>query len=270
MFKKIILCFLTGLFVLTFSTTKASDGKLRYLAEIFPEVESTKDIIYKTVEDRSGKIVDLKLDIYAPKNDTLDKRPLVVWIHGGGFYMGNKSVMASRCIEFAKMGYVAATINYRLSREYTSNIMDAISDATEDARSAIDWLRKNATKYGIDIENIFVGGSSAGGITSLHLGYEDTGWDKSGIKGIIDLWGALFNLDAVDPKDPPVIIIHGTEDKTVPFQLSLELVKKLKENNIYFEFYPVKGVGHGVPPTPGHSFNYLEALFIYYQLDADI
>lgn len=97
------------------------------------------------------------------------------------FQNGDKNNLALRCSEFAQMGYVTVTINYRLSRDYTNNIMDAISDATEDARSAVDWLRENASEYKIDTENIFVGGSSAGGITALHLGYENTKWDKTGI-----------------------------------------------------------------------------------------
>lgn len=270
MAKKLLAFIFIGLLsasLISFPEIKASQNDLRYLTKVFDEVQTTKNIIYKSIEDRTGKIVDLNLDIYEPKNDTIDKRPLIVWIHGGGFRNGDKNNLALRCSEFAQMGYVTVTINYRLSRDYTNNIMDAISDATEDARSAVDWLRKNASKYKIDTENIFVGGSSAGGITALHLGYEDTKWDKSGIKGIIDLWGALFDLKVVDPNDPPVIIIHGTEDKTVPFQMSLDLVKRLKANNIYYEFYPVKGVGHGVPPMKGHSYNYVEVVFMYYLLD---
>ena len=267
MIKKFIVTFI--IFVLSFSITltHAEENELRYLIRVFDQIETTINIVYKTVKDRRDNMVDLKLNIYQPKNDNLDKRPLIVWIHGGGFVNGSKENMESRCIDFAKMGYVTATINYRLSAKYTKNIEEAIPDAVEDARSAIDWLRENASKYKIDINNIFVGGSSAGGITSIYLGYEDNGWDKTGIKGIINLWGALFDLKVVDPDDPPVIIIHGMNDKTVPIKLSYDLVKKLKENKIYYEFYPVKGAGHGVPPTPGYSFNYVEAIFIYYLLD---
>jgi acetyl esterase/lipase len=267
MYKKFIIIFIVLFLLFSFTLTHAEENDLRYITKIFNNVEIKRDIVYKTVKDRTDKLTDQKLDIYQPKNDPLDKRPLIVWIHGGGFVNGSKENMEPRCVEFAKMGYVTATINYRLSASYTKEFKDAINDAVEDARSAIDWLRKNASDYKIDTNNIFVGGSSAGGITSIHLGYEDTGWDKSGIRGIINLWGALFNLNVVDPDDPPVIIIHGMNDNVVPFKMSLDLVKKLKENNIYFEFYPVKGVGHGVPPTSGLPYNYVEALFIYSLLD---
>lgn len=71
---------------------KASQSDLRYLTKVFEEVQTSKNIIYKSVEDRTGKVVDLALDIYEPKNDTIDKRPLIVWIHGGGFKMVIKTI----------------------------------------------------------------------------------------------------------------------------------------------------------------------------------
>lgn len=167
------------------------------------------------------------------------------------------------------MGYVAVTIQYRLSATDKSSWVEtdtmkrAVNHAVEDARSAIDWLRAHATEYRIDTNQIFIGGSSAGAITSLHVAYQDDGWNKTGMKGVIDLWGALLSDLQIDSSEPPVIIIHGTEDMTVPFKLSLALVKKLKEAEVPFEFYPVKGTGHGVQPPNGQIFHYQEALFIY-------
>ena len=147
MAKKLLAVIFIGLLsasLISFPETKASQNDLRYLTKVFDEVQTTKNIIYKSVEDRTGKIVDLSLDIYEPKNDKIDKRPLIVWIHGGGFRNGDKNNLALRCSEFAQMGYVSVTINYRLSRDYTNNILDAISDATEDARSASHYVRNDA------------------------------------------------------------------------------------------------------------------------------
>lgn len=264
--KKMFCVLLSLLFLLSFSVVKAQVNLVRYLTEIFQEVQVQKNVVYSQIKNQTGKITDLTMDIFQPKNDSLTKRPLVVWIHGGGFVSGSKENMISRCESFAKLGYVSATINYRLTGKQVGKIEEAVSDAVTDAQSAIDWLRSHAEEYKIDTEQIFVGGSSAGGITSLHLAYENKGWNNKGVLGVIDLWGALFDQSCVDPSDPPVIIIHGEEDHVVPFQLSLDLIEKLKINHIPYEFFPAKGVGHGVKPAGRLPYFFVEAMFMYQYL----
>jgi len=261
--KKLICTFLSLFVFLSIPFAKAEETGIRFLTEVFLGVEVQKNVIFGQVKDRADKMLDLTMDIFQPKNDTMTKRPLVVWIHGGGFVNGSKENMSSRCEGFAKLGYVAVTINYRLSLTVTGVIETAVSDAVSDSQLAIDFLRTHAQEYGIDTEQIFVGGSSAGGITSLHLAYENKGWNKQGILGVIDLWGALFDLSCVDPSDPPVIIIHGEQDTVVPFALSPALIGKLLENQIPYVFFPVKGVGHGVKPSGQFSYHFVEALFMY-------
>ena len=259
------------MFVISFVTTKPvlADDCVRYLMPCFSEVTQTESIVYKETTDIQGKPISLSLIIVEPKEDTFEKRPCVVWIHGGGFYTGKKEAMLDRCVAYAKMGYVAVTIQYRLSAGKKSNwnetelMRKAVNHAVEDARSAVDYLRSHADDFRIDIDRIFVGGSSAGAVTSLHLAYQDDGWNKEGIRGIIDLWGALLSAVQIDSSEPPVIIIHGTEDTTVPFVLSQVLVKKLKEANVPYAFFPVKGAGHGVQPPDREAFHYQEALFMY-------
>jgi acetyl esterase/lipase len=264
--KKIISLFLSMIVLFSISHVRAEEKGIRYLIEVFPEVTTQKNVIFGQVKDRAGKMLDLTMDIYQPKNDTLSKRPLVVWIHGGGFVSGSKENMISRCEGFAKLGYVSVTINYRLSRTLTGVIETAVSDAVSDSQLAIDFLRTHALEYGIDVDQIFVGGSSAGGITSLHLAYENKGWNKQGILGVIDLWGALFDLSCVDPTDPPVIIIHGEQDNVVPFALSPALIEKLKTNKIPYQFFPVKDVGHGVKPSGQLPYHFVEAMFMFQYL----
>ncbi|MDD4663804.1 MAG: alpha/beta hydrolase [Caldisericia bacterium] len=274
--KKIIISLsLVLVFVFSFLKTKPAMAEecVRYLMPCFSEVIQTDSIVYKEAKDIHGNPISLSLIVVEPKGDNLEKRPLAIWIHGGGFISGKKEGMLGRCIAYAKMGYVAVTIQYRLSATDKSSWVEtdtmkrAVDDAVEDARSAVDWLRAHATEYRIDTNQIFIGGSSAGAITSLHVAYQDDGWNKTGMKGVIDLWGALLSDVQIDSTEPPVIIIHGTEDTTVPFKLSLALVKKLKEAKVPYLFYPVKGVGHGVPAPNGQAFHYIEALFIYQYLE---
>src|SRR5206468_9890794 len=73
------------------------------------------DIIYGRKKDWKGKMEDLKLDIYKPSNaDNEKKFPLIVYMHGGGFFTGDKSAEYDRCLMLADSGFVVASINYRL------------------------------------------------------------------------------------------------------------------------------------------------------------
>ncbi len=248
----------------------AESKPIRYLQPIFSKVITSKNIVYREVTDRNGKQLQLKMDIYQPEGDLLEKRPAIIWIHGGGFHSGSKEAMKLRCEAFARFGYVTVSINYRLSKDKrdpkgtTDKLLNAIDDATIDARHAVDFLRKHAQDYRIDDGLMFVGGSSAGGVTSLHLGIEDTGWDKSGIKGIINLWGAFFGEEEeIDVTDPAVLIIHGELDDVVPFDLSVWLNEVLEKQGVPVWFYPYKNTGHGVRSKGPFPFHYEEALFLY-------
>jgi len=98
------------------------------------------------------------LDILVPKDHATKKRPLVVFIHGGGWLAGSKGDGMGVIQTIAATGdYVAATINYRLTQEarWPAQIYDC--------KAAIRYLRGNAAKYGIDPDHVGVMGISAGG-----------------------------------------------------------------------------------------------------------
>jgi acetyl esterase/lipase len=111
-----------------------------------------------------------KLDIATIKSDK--PVPLIVWIHGGGWFQGNKSV--ARAAPFLKEGYAVAAINYRLSQH-------AVFPAQlEDCKAAIRFLRANAREYNIDPDRIGVWGESAGGHLAALVG---TSGDVKGLSG---------------------------------------------------------------------------------------
>lgn len=102
-----------------------------------------------------------KLDLYLPKNSN-NNRPLVLWIHGGGWKQGSKD--KCRAIPLVERGFVVASINYRLSSH-------AVFPAQiQDCQAAIRWLRTNAETYGIDKGRFGVWGSSAGGHLAALVG----------------------------------------------------------------------------------------------------
>jgi acetyl esterase/lipase len=94
---------------------------------------------------REGPSRQWKLDLAMPKEAGGASRPGIVVIHGGGWLEGDKSSFASRehgvpgnIVDFAALGFVAVTINYRLSGEAP------FPAALEDCKCAVRWLRAHA------------------------------------------------------------------------------------------------------------------------------
>ena len=120
---------------------------------------------------REGASHSWRLDL-AMRKDLLGKpRPGVVVIHGGGWLEGDKSSFVftdrtapANIVDFAKLGFVAVTINYRLSREAP------FPAALEDCKCAVRWLRAHARKYNLDRDHIGAYGNSAGGHLAMLLG----------------------------------------------------------------------------------------------------
>lgn len=151
---------------------------------------------------------------------------MFVVVHGGGFTSGSRSTPAfdDLCTGFALRGYVAISIDYRLVPLGTSIALPMIRDTVHDYQAAIRWLRANAAARGIDPDRIAVIGSSAGAITVLESAYAARGEVGSGNPGyssrvhvVIDLWVALLIPTAMLSTQPPVMIVHGTNDMVVPF-----------------------------------------------------
>src|SRR5580704_2256263 len=87
---------------------------IRYRDDVFPAISVQKDLSYAT-DTTSGKRRSHLFDWYDPKHDSARMRPLIIWMHGGGFKFGSKDMEATRLWSagFARRGYVCAAINYR-------------------------------------------------------------------------------------------------------------------------------------------------------------
>lgn len=221
----------------------------RYKDVIFDNVFVHTDVKYGEAPFWSFPYgaTELFADIYEPIGDYIEKRPLMIWVHPGGFLIGNKGVddMVMLCDTFAQKGYVTASLSYRLGY----NPFDAQSSeravyrGTQDVRAAVRFFIEFADIYEIDTTRIFIGGSSAGGFAALHTAYLDederplstfggtlfpdlgcldcTGNDyQHEVKplAIIDMWGALGDSTYRDANDTiPVLIMHGTADDVVAY-----------------------------------------------------
>ncbi len=250
--KLVVICI--ALILIPFADAKNPFG-IRYKHQIFFKVDVTKDIVYGENYDSEGNLVQLKMDVYEPHGDKASKRALIIFIHGGGFTGGDKATKqwVFLCKTFAKRGYVTASINYRLQKP--GNVTGkAITQAMHDAKAAVRYFRRYAEQWRIDTSKIALVGGSAGAITALHATYltepeyEGNSGNEgysSNVSACIDLWGGLYdNVSKIDAGEAPVCIIHGTEDKGVPYSEALNISKRCKEVGVYCELHPLEGEGH--------------------------
>jgi acetyl esterase/lipase len=237
------------------------DGTLRYRDQVFSSVTTTTDLTYGSAPDADGNPVELKLDLYQPAGDTIAKRPALVWVHGGGFTMGDKSSGRTRATFFARLGYVAVSINYRLlspdgcggNPDPTPVCQNAALEAQHDAQAAVRWLRANAATYRIDPDRIAMAGASAGAVTSVLAAThsEDPGTSgnpgyPSNIRAAVSVSGGLPTNDLIDKGDSPTLFIHGTEDQVVPYAWAVQNAAAMYRLGIFTVLEPIEGAGHGL------------------------
>jgi acetyl esterase/lipase len=122
-------------------------------------VEFIRDIEFSNPDNQH-----LKLNLARPRDHAGGKLPAVICIHGGGFRQGSRTSNDRRIVELASRGYVALTISYRLSPQYH------FPAALQDSKTAVRWLRAQASQYHVDPDRIGVIGGSAGGNLVLLLG----------------------------------------------------------------------------------------------------
>lgn len=124
-----------------------------------------KDLAYTTIAGVDAKL--LSLDLYVPQRaDPCRLAPLVVWVHGGGWAIGDKgNQIADKRDLLMGNGYALASVNYRLS---TSGSSVKYPVHEQDVASALGWLRQHAREYGADGARVAILGHSAGaGIVAL-------------------------------------------------------------------------------------------------------
>lgn len=233
------------------------------------DVQVTKDITYAVYDD-----VFLKLDIYQPKG-LETKTPVVIAIHGGSWVKGDKSIMADFGNMLASQGYAVISPSYRLAPKfiYPAQI--------EDIRAAARWIEANTDRFNLDSKRIVALGKSAGGQLAALLAVQNKN-NVPNIIAVVDFYGPMdftvkpprpipevekiastylgstqekspklyaeaSPITHVSPEDPPFMIIHGTQDRTVPLSQSKAMVEALKKNGVPVVFYPMEGIGHNTP-----------------------
>lgn len=224
----------------------------RYLTDDYPNLDSIIGGTYGTSTDYQLNTQNLLFDFYEPKNDILTERPLIIYLHGGGFTSGSRSYLSVKqiCRRMANKGYAVANIDYRLDPNFelynSATDRRAMTDAMHDAKQAIRYFKANATTYKIDTSLVFIGGESAGAITSMMASYIDKQTEmttypmaspnnpigsttnstiSNNVAGTLCLCGLILDTLAIElPSDPPILWTHGTADAFIPISLSFNIV----------------------------------------------
>lgn len=258
----------------------SNDELAAMLGEWVPaDVELRANVVYAT------RPRPLRMHVLLPRNGAAS-RPAIVFIHGGGWTEGTRERGLPSLIHFVKRGYVAASIEYRLSGE-------AIFPAQiEDVRAAIEYVRAHASELGVDPHRVAVWGQSAGGHLAALAGTSLEGAARPDV--VIDWNGPTDFLEPrelerlekrkveqgqptfamerllggpvnerrelaaaanpirwVTPGDPPFLILHGSGDPEVSISQSEMLRDALANAGVEVTLKVFPGEGHfGIGPLP--------------------
>ena len=174
---------------------------------------ATFKLVFRLVRQRS---VTLDMDIYKPTGDGDGKRPLLLMMHGGSFFFGEKDEpgQAGWCRHFASLGYVAVSINYRLGfHACKKSTRQAELHALEDADAALAYLLTREDLR-IDPDRIFAAGTSAGAIMALNLAFRREGLR---IRAVGNLWGSIHDLSVLGNASSPILSFQSVNDPVMPY-----------------------------------------------------
>ena len=154
-----------------------------------------------------------------PPPRPLASAPVLLHLHGGRFYSGNKTREARPLIRHltSRRGFVCVSANYRLQPHVT------LADQVADVRDAIAWVRGHAAEFGAEPGTLFVAGSSAG----AHLAIQAVCEGETGIAGLICRYGYYGSL-APRGDMPPMLVVHGQNDMLIPAADARAFVERVR------------------------------------------
>ena len=198
--------------------------------------------------------------MYVSRRGVRTAAPVLVYLHGGAFRMGSKSLGAHPLLyRFAVEGWVCISADYRLFRaEY--------SDQLHDAHAVLNWARAQADTYGGDPDRVLVAGGSSG----AHLAA--TALSGAPVRGVVALYGYFGNagrspgegsspLDHVHAQAPPFLIIHGSQD-------TLALPEDARAFADGLRAVSRRPVAYAELPRAQHNFDFFHSLRFHSVTDA--
>jgi acetyl esterase len=253
------------------------------LSELWEDTELTRGLpqsfrIFQRFPLGNRLTEQLRLYLVNPREwKESDRRPAVVFIHGGGWGRGDPDQWFPQCRYFALRGAVGVSVQYRLATG-TNNIDTCVADC----QAAIAYLRRHAAELGVDPKRIAVIGESAGGHLAAALGTVavDAGLNESVpdalvlLNPITDLttrWGERLGaaaekfspLSHISKRTPPTLLIHGNADSVVDIHHSRAFHQRMLELGNQSRLIEVPGTDHafavfGYGPAPGNILAIVE------------
>jgi acetyl esterase/lipase len=245
-----------------------------------------RKVAYKTAGEEA-----LELDVYAPAGAARGVRlPAIVMIHGGGWANPGPFHFAPHCRYFASRGMVAVNVQYRL---VTNDGRVRIADCVADCRDAFRYVLANAAELGVDAGRVAVAGDSAGGHLAAMLATAPTATAGGGERfpaaailynPCVDLAGLhwmkrhpgltgegdeawkedalrLSPVELVRAGLPPMLLIHGTQDATVPVEHADRFAGRLLGAGNRIEYHRMEGWKHAfVIPDYGPDEQIVESV----------
>jgi acetyl esterase/lipase len=250
---------------------------LRFRDEVFSRIAVTHDLVYGSAPGGHGRPVRLLLDLYRPRGDRLRRRPVMVWVHGGGFRVGDKAttVMRRLAMGTARRGYVSVSVDYRLLVGHGCATLGpdcgraAVQDQ-HDVQAAIRWVRRNARRYRLDPGRVAVGGESVGGVLAYMVGTRagDPGTSgnpgfSSRVCGFVSISGGYPGGRFATSDDAPGLLFHGTADDVVPYRWSSDAARALRRARVPVVFESLPGAGHVRYDKHHRRYDHHTAWFLY-------
>ncbi len=230
--------------------------------------EAEKVVPYKTLIYKKIGKVELKLHVFSPEDHKpSDRRPAIVFFHGGGWKKGGPGQFYKQSRYFASRGMVSISAEYRIKNKHNTSPKECVKDG----KSAIRWIRSHAEELGIDPDMLVAGGGSAGGhvaaATGTVKGFEEDGEDTSvsyrpnalvlfnpvfdngpggyGHARVKGYWREFSPMHNIDKDTPPTIVFLGTKDKLIPVATAEEYKKRMEKAGVRYDLHLYKGQPHG-------------------------
>ncbi|MGB0908454.1 MAG: alpha/beta hydrolase, partial [Maricaulaceae bacterium] len=234
--------------------TPPAPQPVRYVDQVFTSVDLESGVVFGSGARANGQSETLSMEIFTPQGDTETNRPVIILAFGGGFVSGTRFNPGVQLVaqDFARRGYVTASIDYRLFEGFPTNQAEVeigIIKAMHDMKAAVRFFREDAIGaniYGTRSDMIIVGGISAGGITASFTGALDAqdgvapevqtfldqtnGFDgqsssnlsvSSDVQGIFSISGAVTDFLWIDADTAPIYAAHEEFDTVVPCRAGL-------------------------------------------------
>jgi acetyl esterase/lipase len=237
-----------------------------------------EEVTYAQADAWFGHVTrDLRMDIIYPQTEEV-QFPCIIWICGGAWTQMNKGAHLPYLTDLARRGFVVVSVDYRLGHEAP------FPGALIDIKVAVRYLRAHAKRYSINTQEFGIMGESAGGYLAAMIALTDSSEFEIGeyknqssavqaaccwyppcdlvklargssfipmfFKGDIndEQYQHYVNpINNITDKAPPFLLLHGTDDQTVPFEQSELFYEALNAKKIDTHLIELKGEGHAGP-----------------------